>query len=133
MPAKISPVYFDFTLEKSDLIFGNTGDPTKIKVRLATMKEIEYINSFLISESREFFTGIEQFFSEVSIWELHMLQVFLVLSSCNITEDGKPIFRFQNGRLVNRNEFEMTWERIDKEVSKEIIDKVHQVNKIWKN
>lgn len=136
MPLILSePLVQEFPLEKTDKLYPNEKDskPTMIGVRKASNGDVETRNDLFAKFKRTFATdgsfSIEQ---EVTMDDVRRREVFLTLTSCNITLDnGKPLFEFENGRLKSEKKFEEAWAMLPPEAADEIHELVIKVNKHW--
>lgn len=133
MPLQLKPPVIEvFSLEKSDKLFDNMGEPTIVKVRQATNGEEEQRDKLLSLVEKRYEESSIVFVSSLGYSELHREEVFLTLAECNIEkEDGTPLFEFKNQRLHDKPKFLAAWARLHPEIAAEIIEKVHEVNQQW--
>lgn len=144
MPLKISlPIEKDFTLDRSDLAYGNDGEPTRVTVAQATQKQNEKRSHIysevtnVINRDPEDLVPELQLRQHWSLEELKRVETFLTLRSCNILDpDGNPLFRFKmtNNKQeidMNNHEFAEAWGRLPGDIAQEIHEKVLEVNPLW--
>jgi hypothetical protein len=144
MPLKLStPVEKDFVLERSDLAYGNDGEPTRVTVRQATQAQNEKRSHIysevtnIINRDPEDLIPELQLRQHWSLEELKRVETFLTLTSCNVLDpDGNPLFRFkmENDKQkidMNNQEFAHAWGRLPGDIAQEIHEKVLEVNPLW--
>jgi hypothetical protein len=133
MPLNIQPpIEQEFTLEQSDKEFGNTGEPTKVKIKQAREGEnIERMQLWKRYERVFQRNGNTMVAQEVSPAEVKRKEVFLTLTACNLMmgegSSAKPLFKFP----LKENEFNEAWAMLPPVVADEIYDKVLEVNLDW--
>ena len=132
----IAPHQTEFILERSDITFENTGDPTIISVRQATQGDYERRNSLFSEWARvrqldkpNEIRYVQSFSYEV----VKRMEVFLALAACNILdESGDALFRFKNNRVdMSEQEFRVCWDKLPLLIADEVHEKVLQVNMTW--
>jgi hypothetical protein len=131
MPVNITPpIDKEFILEKSDKEFGNSGDPTIIKViqareggRIARQQLWEKFERTYEA------AGDITVAQEVNPAIVRRLEVFLTLAACNITtgEKQEPLFKFP----LKEAEFNQAWATLPPIVADEIHEKVMEMNPPW--
>lgn len=134
-----APIEESFVLERSDKKFKNEEEPTRIGVRQATQGQQEqrarvFAEISRVIENEDIFgTAAMSIRQSWSMEELKRVEVFLTLSSCNIEgPDGKPLFRFNNGKLsMDEGQFRDAWYMLPPSVADEIHEKVLEVNLMW--
>jgi hypothetical protein len=136
MSIKIMPaITKDFTLEMSDEVFNEEGEPpTTLTVRQASQGEHERRGQLFakwITSTK--LDGTNNFEREFNYQQLKRLEVFLTLVDCNLTNGstGKPQFTFKNGRLDSRPAFDVAWDDLPVMIADEIHDKVLETNPDW--
>lgn len=139
MPLKlITPIEKEFTLDRSDRLYGTDGEPTKVTIRQATQAHNEK-RAIVYSEITQEYNREEGMRSKqrFSVEELKRIEVFLTLVGCNIVgQDGKSLFRFRNvdGKQsldMTDREFAVAWGELPPDVASEIHEKVWEVNLTW--
>lgn len=143
MPIQLAPpVEKEFVLETTDKFYGNTDDPTLVRIRQATRGDIEKRDqrSFSMTQIIDQAAPSQMMYRDfITIASLRRYEVFLTLVDCNIIDqDGKPLFRFRidNGRRkldMTEAEFNASWSMLDETPALEIIKFVHEMNVSWKN
>jgi len=143
MPLQLSaPLEKDFTLDKSDALFGNDGEPTRITVRQATQAQHERRSRLWEELTQEVIGDYSnpdavRLIQRISVPEIHRIEAFLTLVGCNILDDdGEPLFKVKSikGRQyldMNEREFTKAWGKLPPEVAREIHEKVVEVNPTW--
>lgn len=133
MPIKLSPPpEQEFVLERTDKLFNNEGEPTKIKVRQATeganLERMTLWKDFkrtLEVTDNKSVTSIEQ---SISPAEVKRKEVYLTLTYCNLqNENGEDWFVFP----LNESRFNKQWALLPSAIATEIHEKVLQVNLDW--
>lgn len=140
MPFRLlAPILKDFILVRTDELFQNTGEATKVTIRQASQIDNERRSQVLAKNTRIFDGNVDQVrvTSEWSFEELKRMEAKLTLVGCNIeSEDGKSLFRFKTTNGVpeldmNDREFERAWGALPGEIANEIYEKVLEVNLDW--
>lgn len=137
MPIKLKPPLIkDEFLEKSDKHFGiePPEPPTTIKIRQAAQGEEESRNSlFNLTQKKYESDGTISFYTKLGMEDVWKEEVFQCLMDCNILDDaGNKLFKFdKNGRLTSREEFYVSWSKLDPFIADEIIEKIHDLNAQW--
>jgi hypothetical protein len=144
MPLKLSlPTEKDFVLERSDLAYGNDGEPTRVSIRQATQSQNEKRSHIYSEVTNVINRDPEDLIPELqlrqhwSLEELKRVEVFLTLTSCNILDpNGSPLFRFKmvNDKStldMNNQEFAIAWGKLPGDIALEIHEKVLEVNPLW--
>src|SRR3972149_4183320 len=104
MPIQLAaPVMKDFTLDRSDLAYGNEGEATKVTVFQATQAENER-RALVHSEVTQIINAQSSMDAELRLYqkwsmeELKRIEVYLTMVGCNILDrNGNDLFRFKNG------------------------------------
>lgn len=143
MPLKLSvPLEKTFTLDISDEIYGNDGEPTKVTIRQATQGAVEK-RSFIYSEVTNIVSQASQLSAEMqlrqkwSLEELKRTEAYLTMVGCDVLDaDGTTLFKFKTvgDRLqinMSEREFKVAWNKLDPIIAAEIHSKVLEVNPDW--
>jgi len=132
----------DFTLDRSDLAYGNEGEATKVTVFQATQAENER-RALVHSEVTQIINAQSSMDAELRLYqkwsmeELKRIEVYLTMVGCNILDrNGNDLFRFKNGDDhahldMTEAEFRKVWGKIPPDVAQEIHEKVLEVNITW--
>lgn len=76
--------------------------------------------------------GRQEVRQRINVIEQMKLDVFLTLSDCNmLNEHGEPLFKFNDGKLRTRAEFDKAWDMIPSSVAREIHGYAMKVNPEW--
>lgn len=141
MPFKlIAPIEKTFHLVETDAKYNSSqseDDQTTVTIRQAATrqnsKRSDTFNEIIRETSRD--GGADRLIFRYS-WQVMMrVEARLTMSGCNIIgRNGKPLFKFlSTGELnMSDDEFDRAWGELPLEVSKEIHDKVLEVNPDWK-
>ena len=131
----IARVEQEFTLDKTDQKFGNSGEPTRVTFRQAAQREHEARSNIYNEIIREIRSDVEadRLIFRYSEPTITRTEVFLTLSACNIMGiSGKPLFRFVNGKVdMNREQFTVAWGELPLSVCEEMHEKCLIVNPDW--
>jgi hypothetical protein len=144
MPIKLSaPLEHEFTLDRSDKLFGTDGESTRITIRQATQEQKEK-RDVVFSTITRIMSSVTSPDDEVALrqrwsWEeLKRVEVFLTLVSCNLLdENGSPLFKFKNDKNGHQNldmtdvAFRDAWGKLPPEIADEIHENVRSVNLTW--
>lgn len=139
MPIRLEvPFDKDFTLVKTDKLFGEKGSPpTTISIRQAKQGEHErraalfaqIVREQSVDAPEQFIRFVQRF----SFEELKRLECFLTVKACNIEDaDGKPLWRFDKNGNITESEFNKGWRQLPVSVAEEIHDCVLDVNIDWR-
>lgn len=132
------PLVKEFTLDKSDILYGVTGEATKVRIRQASQaaherREALYAN--VIREMRSAVDGQEdtvRLIQHFSLQELKRIEVMLTLAGCNIEDErGKHLFDFTEDHVKSESQFREAWGSLPPIVCDEIHEKVLEVNIDW--
>lgn len=140
MPLKLAaPLEKIFTLDRTDRIFSNDGEPTTVTVRQATQSSNEIRGDVYAKVERSVDDKGEVILaSEWSAERLKRTEVYLTMVDCNILdENGDLLFKFKkdgSGRQIldmTTESFRRAWGKLDPIVAAEIHEKVLEVNLSW--
>jgi hypothetical protein len=136
MPIKIGPAQVkEFVLSKSDEIFENEGEPSRVSIRLALKGEDDTRNHMfsLIVKEQNYDDDFIRFSSPISTDDIRRKEVFLVLADCNLADQNdNPIFVFDNKRIsMTEREFDLAFGMLPLSIANEIIDCVLRTNLQW--
>ncbi len=130
MPLNLEPpIEKEFQLEKSDKKFGNTGEPSTVSIGQAREGEEIRRSDLWARYERRLINNSDDISiaQEVSPAIVRRREVFLTLRACNLTIEGKPLFKFP----LKEAEFNNAWAKLDPFIADEIHEKVLEVNIDW--
>ncbi len=143
------PTIAEFHLEDTDERLGikDKKEFTKIWVRECTQGDNEQRNALFAEFRREFETRTDPISNEkvetnaivqnISMDDINKLEVYLTLTDANLLdetpegEEPKPFFKFKNGRLTSRKDFDVSWAKLPPFIANEIHQKVLEKNPVW--
>jgi len=143
MPLKLAaPIEQEFTLDRSDELYGTDGEPTRITVRQATQAQNEKRSRVFSEVQRVMKARTEDdSFTLQSNWsneELKRTEAFLTLVDCNLLdENDKSLFKFKKDKSgkqyldMSNYEFAEAWGKLPPVIANEIHEKVVEVNLTW--
>lgn len=125
-----APIQEEFTLEKTDALFGCSG--TRVTIRQATQEQHERRSTLFENLVREYDSKNSgerlRTIQKYNEPELRRMEAFLTVVSSNIeAEDGAQLFRAG----MTEVEFQKAWGLLPPSVAAEIHSKVLLVNKLW--
>lgn len=143
MPVKLlAPIYQTFELTKTDMKYGNDGDPTTITVKQARQWEHQKRQDLFKRLERQWNAADNpddvRLIQEVSMDEVYREEARMTMVECNISgPDGKPLFISEASKdghpqlKMTRDAFNDAWGQLWPDIADEIIANIHEVNLLW--
>lgn len=134
MPLKLAvPLEKNYILEKSDKKYGSPDDEsTYVRFRQVTNAEKEIIEDLMEPQRIWNAQGEMSMRQSASNNQIMRKLIFLTMTDCNITTAaGAKLFHFEDGRLVNEEEFTNSWGFPPADVAEEIMAKALEANPLW--
>lgn len=128
-----APLVKEYTLDKTDSIYGVKDGPTTVRVRQVKKGDAKLRDDLYAKFERRFEGNTITVAQIISLDDVQRKEVYLTLAGCNILGvDGKtPLFIFREDRLRDENEFNAAWAILDPDVAAEIHSKVIEMNPMW--
>ena len=139
MPLDITaPERKSFRLERTDALFGIDDDEaTTIVIVQARVKQNSERSQLFREIKREYEGTRERLIMDLPMYNLVLKQIYLTLVDCNLTAEGKELFRFKKNSK-GEDVLDMRWEQfvvatgcLQESVLQEINEKVLEVNPHW--
>lgn len=143
MPIQLlAPLYKTSVLERTDIKYGNEGEPSTVTIRQARQHEHERRQELFKRLERNWNSTEDndsvRLIQEISLVAVWREEAWLTMCECNITgPDGKLLFPSKNGRdghpelMMSKGAFAEAWGQLFPDIVEEIVEKIHDVNLLW--